>query len=538
MNILLPFSVPSEDRKKIFGKEMEHATTFCLTEIGRKKGGGLILKKPPEEIVFITEACYPIWLMPWRKITLLFDGLGLSKHVASLDVLPDINVFIRDIQADADQPETYVNVLKNSRNYFQGFSGKSEKVINGLITDPAFLKDIVSYLSEAKRVKGPVSDKMMLNPIMDEATIKSSVDGLSELKSALENDIKELGSIVKMLIELADKHTKLLTMENEQIWKRAEEEIARFKSESLKKIEQMQKDYDQKILKISKNSEKEIQQLRKEYEEMMKRKAPLTAYANQCETEISNCKARKDEAGLDRWKNELQKVKGEISGIDKKVSEIETSIKNIEQSRDAEVSQLKSEFNAQREVLMAGLKGIEADRDAKIATNEEKTKSLKDSTSTLITQINRLSDLRRSAITDLDRLGLPQARKKYKIVYLPFFLACYKQEFKRRYTLFPPSVANSMSRVTRIKGVFKTSKVKIVLEDRSESIAKFLNQILKLTKQDTIFEEKIAAAGVKTSILRTRATRETVAKGLVELRIEGWLSENEFGSFNEQLTKV
>ncbi len=78
MSFLLPFTVLSEDRVKRFKDNMKYATIFCLTEMGRNKGG-LIRKKPPEEIVFVTEVCYPIWRTPWGKTSLLFDGLGLAN---------------------------------------------------------------------------------------------------------------------------------------------------------------------------------------------------------------------------------------------------------------------------------------------------------------------------------------------------------------------------------------------------------------------------------------------------------------------------
>jgi len=124
------------------------------------------------------------------------------------------------------------------------------------------------------------------------------------------------------------------------------------------------------------------------------------------------------------------------------------------------------------------------------------------------------------------------------MIYLPFFLACYKQEFKRRYALFPPSFVHGMRGVTKIKGVFKTSKVAVILEDRSDPIRKFLNRFLRLLSQSPIFEEKLVKAAAKTNILGSKEARENATKGLEKLRDEGWLSENEFRSLEKQLTEV
>jgi hypothetical protein len=536
MNILLPFAVRSEDRVKIFSKNMGDATVFCLAEIGRNKGG-LIRKKPPEEIVFITEACYPVWRVPWGKVSLLFDGLGLRKHTVSFDILPDMKIFMKEVRANAGKTETYLDFLSHNVNYFQSFAGKGKKVVNGLIADPSFLKDFESYLSKARRVKGSMPDKVLLAPFIDETSVKASVDGLSDLRSDLEKDLKKLDGIVKMLIRLTDKHIKLLMNKNEELLQKAEKEIACFRSEAFKKTEGMRKKYDENILKVSKNVERNIQKLQEECEELEKHKAPLTVYAERCKSEISNCEARKEDAGVRRWKEEIQKCKGQISEIDKNVSEIKADIDEVAHSRDVEVSQIEAEFDAKSKTLMAGLKKAEDARDAKIASNEERIKALKESTSTLIAQMNKLSDLRRSAIADLDKIGLPQVRRKNVLVYIPFFLACYMQKFKRRYVLFPPSFVHGMRRVTKIKGVFKASKVTVILKERSRSITKFLNLLLQLIKQSPMFEEKMVKAGAKVNIVRTEETRKNIAKGLGRLRDEGWLSEVEFRSFKDQLSK-
>lgn len=95
-----------------------------------------------------------------------------------------------------------------------------------------------------------------------------------------------------------------------------------------------------------------------------------------------------------------------------------------------------------------------------------------------------------------------------------------------------------MRGVTKIKGVFKTSKVAVILEERSESITRFLNRFLMLLDQNPIFEEKVVKAAAKTDILGTRESRENVTEGLDRLRDEGWLSESEFGTLEEQLTEV
>ncbi|MCW4021521.1 MAG: hypothetical protein NWF14_09900 [Candidatus Bathyarchaeota archaeon] len=538
MNLILPFTLRSDDRVKRFSKDMEQATIFCLTEIGRNKGG-LIRRRPPEKIVFIAEVCYPIWAVPWGKVTLLFDGLGLRKYPASFGVLPDTNVFMKEVKANTGETGTYLDFLTHNVNYFQGFAGTGKKVIDGLIADPAFLRDFEPYLSKAKRVRGPMPDKLILTPFVDRVAVESSVNGLSKLKSDLETDVKKINKIAKMLTRLTDKHVKLLMNKNEVILQEAEQEISQTRAQDFKKTEEMRRGYDKKILELQKQAEKKIHGLWKTHEEIEKRKAELTEYAQKCETEIYKCKEHEGEdVALDFWETELEKSRDEMSEIDREVSEVETSINAIEQSRNVEISQVEAEFDARSKALISDLKRIENTRDSKIALNEDRIKALKDSSSAFIAHISRLSDLRRSAVANLETIGLPRVRRKFVEIYVPFYLACYKQEFKRRYALFPPSLAHGMRGVTKFKGVFRSSKVTVVLDGMSEAITRFLNLFILLVEQNPIFEEKLFKAGTKVNLLGAKESRQEVAKGLERLSAEGWLYENVLRSFKKKLAKA
>ncbi|MFQ5758879.1 MAG: hypothetical protein ACE5IF_04310, partial [Candidatus Bathyarchaeia archaeon] len=79
--LIFPFAVPAEDRKRAFTREMEKAAVFCLAEMERKKGGGILKRKEAgEEILFTAKFCYPMWLIPWKGRSLFFDGLSITTH--------------------------------------------------------------------------------------------------------------------------------------------------------------------------------------------------------------------------------------------------------------------------------------------------------------------------------------------------------------------------------------------------------------------------------------------------------------------------
>jgi hypothetical protein len=167
---VLPFAVYAEDRIKPFTKDMEMAAIFTIAESGREKGIGHILKKPDEKLVFIAEACCPIWLISWGGSTLLFDGLGVTSHTLLFDTVPDIRAFNKDIQS-AKTCEAYSTVLSRNVIYFKNFVGKEEKTVEGLIASPDFIQDFMVYLSRAKKTEKPLVAKTVLSTIVKESEI-------------------------------------------------------------------------------------------------------------------------------------------------------------------------------------------------------------------------------------------------------------------------------------------------------------------------------------------------------------------------------
>ena len=193
--LILPFAISAKDRIKAFTKDMEIAAILYLAESDREKGEGHILKKQDEKLVFIAEACYPIWLVPWSEGTLLFDGLSVTAHTLSYDILPDIKAFNNDIKISAKKLEAYSAALSRNANYFKNFAGKEEKTIEGLITAPDFIQDFFVYLSEGKEVKKPLTTKAVLSPIINKSEISASIRELSKIGE----DVKNVEASMKLL---------------------------------------------------------------------------------------------------------------------------------------------------------------------------------------------------------------------------------------------------------------------------------------------------------------------------------------------------
>ncbi len=536
--ILIPFAVSAKDREEIFSKDMERAAILCLAESERGKGEGFILRKPVENLIFVAEICYPVWLVPWRGRSLLFDGFGVKTHTLTYDVLPDVKVFINDIQGSTGTREAFSAFLSDALNYFQGFTGQEEKTIEGLITNDEFIRDFVFYLQEAKAVRKPVPDKAFLSPTIDESTVSSFVQDFSNLRKTLRDDVGNLRKSMKMLGATTGEHVKAVREEIREIRDKFNEKIVALKPSILEKVRQIRKKYDEKIAKLSKKFDRQLHSLHQERVKLEKTMKDVTAKIENCQAKIESCKLGKDETGELKWRQRLEKYKKELPILEQKIRNAGKRIEEAESAKKVEISKIRSEYKVRVEAAMRDLRELEASRDAKIQMSQQEIISLEDKTSAIIDQIDKLVGLKREALNELEGMGISQRRRRDALAYLPLYLVCHQTRLKKRYALYPPSIARSMGILTKFKRVFGVAKIKSLLQHRSKFITSFLNQLLIVVEHNPVFEKEISDAGVKVNILRTKESCKRIRIGLEGLRDEGWISESEFQAFSELLAKT
>lgn len=537
INIVFPFTIPSEDRKGRLKRRMELAAIFSLAELIRDKGGGLISKKPAEDILFISEICYPFWFVPWRRRTLIFDGFDLKSYTISFDILPDANMFIQEMEGSSSKLETYSAFLSHNLNYFARFSGKGEKVVKGLIMDPNLMNDIFSLFHKAKRVKGPL-EKGLLPLVMDRLVAETAIKELQNFEKALEDDVKKLSRIARVLIKTTQRHINAVKAEIEKTKKRSDIKINNLMSKIAKKTEKVRMFYDKKIIKVSGKANQKIQNLTEEDAELQAERDHLRAYIEQCKNQVSAAQDRKDEKQEEYWRQKLKSSRLRFLQIGKRLKEIEKEIKKTSSTRDLEISRLKSEYAAKAESYMTEIRKLEAARDAKIKMSQEATESLERLTSKIVGQINTLIEARNLALKELRKIGCPVYKRKTVLAYMPFFLVCYSRDLKKRYVTFPPSIVNTMNGVSKIKSALRPYTIRSMLQEYSLPIANLLNEFVDSMQQNSMLEDRILKICMKSNLLRQKSFRRDVEKGLKELAKEGWLSEEELQTLTSRLEEI
>jgi archaellum component FlaC len=523
----LPFVAPAEDRDEAFTKNMETAAVLCLAEAERDKGRSFITKKSEEKPFFIAEAYYPFWLVSWERRNLLFDGFGIITSNLSYDVLPDIQVFINELQGSAETYEAYSAFLTPYLNYFHNFAGKRERKIEGLISDPQFLEDFSQHLTEVKTARKPVTNKVILSPSLDKSTISSSIQELEGMKKSLMDNVRSLRQTMKLLNKKTEVQIKALREEIQKIEKEFDKRIANNRSSIMMNLLVIKKEYDEEITKRSKLFDQQLQTLQENRIKDERSRDLFPIEIERCEAEIRSSRLRKDEAVEARWRQDLKRYKDEFSNLEGHLKDIDEKINEVNNNKSLEISTLRSEYDAQAEAALRGLEELEASREAEIQLNSQKINRLEELSSQIINQLNKLLELKTVELNKFNEMGLPKKHRDYTLFSLPFYLVCYRRDMEKRYIVYPPSFVSSMDTITKLKSVFGTSKIKSLLIPRSKPIKELLNQLPRLIKDNPVFDREISDAGTRANILGTKEARDGIKKGLKKLLTEEWISENE-----------
>jgi copper chaperone CopZ len=533
--LILPFATSAKDRYVPFTKDMEMAAIVYLTERERKKGEGRVLKKMGEKIGFIAETCYPIWLIPWRGKTLIFDGLEFSNPSISYDIIPDPTTFDNDLQASSKSRQAYGAALAQNVSYFQNFSGKEEKTIEGLITNPEFIQDLMNYLQEAEDIEKSTTKKAILSPRLDTSEVSASIDKLSNLRYRIETEVKNLSKSMKALSKGTKVQVRTLQAMMKETLKEFDNKMREVKPKVMKKIAKIKEKRDEEVTSISKKHDRVLRTLHKNRITIERTLERLTTEIERYEADIKKCRDQKDETGEVQITEKLSVVKKKIPELNKEIKEIDKEIENVEGIKKVDVSKARTKPDDQIEEAMRSIRDIEAAKEARIRLQQQELSEIEEKTADIIKQIDLMIKAKEAALNELDSIGAKDRRRKQAIAYLPLYFVCYETDVEKKYVVYPPSLVGSLGIKTKLKGVFGAGKMKSFLHPRSQAIATLLDQLVYLTKENPVFETEINEAGNKANILRETDSQAYIQKGITELKNEGWISESEVQELNQSM---
>lgn len=535
---LLPFSVLSENRKEPFTSDLEVAAVFSLAEIDRAKGGGFFSKRPEEKLVFIAKIGYPLWVFPWSETALIFDGLNRSKYTLPYAVVPDAKAFMENLKRGSKTRETHQAFLADHINYFQAPATEKSIQINALIREPEFLSEFASYHKEATAIEGQPTNFVMLSPTIDKSTISSTLQELERLSSSFKRDVESLNQCMKFINEATQHYIKVLRSKAKSIKEQFDVKIKAQEALINPKVDRLKEHYNHQLIQSKKTSDKERLPVHKTKVKLEKSKERALAKIEHYKLEAKTSAEKNNYVGEEKWKEKANETKKELSEIENQLKETEKALEDLEERKSLEIFNLRSELEAKTKEAQQPLLDLEASRDAEVQLCEHEIKELEEQTKLILDQVGRTVKLREVNIENFAKLGVERdpALTGISLFYVPFYVACYEVDSKKRYLFLPPSETNTYGLSTKLKSALGKAKIKQLLVSRFELIASLMDTLQVLVQQNAVFETEMREMGVKMNILNKGSIRENVRKGLASIQQEGWLSEKEYQALSQQLS--
>jgi len=535
---ILPFSVLSENRKEPFTADLEVATVFSLAEVDRAKGGGFLSKRPEEKIVFIAKIGYPLWLFPWSETTLIFDGLNRAKYTLPYAVIPDVKAFMENLKRGSKTRETHLAFLSDHLNYFQAPVTEKGVLINALISDPEFLGEFDSYRREATAIDDQPSNVALLSPIIDESTISSTLDELKTLYLSFREDIDRLRRCMKFMNKATGHYGKVLRNKVKAVKEEFGVKINAQDELVAPRVAHLKEDYDHRIVESAKRFEKQRLPVQKEKVKLEKSREQALTKIERYKLEAKTRAEMDDSVGEQKWKEKSSDTKKELSEIEDQLKQTEKALKDLEEQKSLEIFNLKSELETKIKEARQPLLELESSRDAQILIYKQEIENLEQQTKLITDHLGRTAKLRETSIANFAKLGVKQDSelKEAALFYVPFYVACYQVESKKRYLILPPSEANAIGLSTKLKGALGRAKIKQLLVRRFDAITSLMDTIQVLAQQNAVFGTEMREMGERTNILNMSSMRERIKKGLEYIKKEGWLSEKEHQVLSQKIT--
>jgi hypothetical protein len=533
---LLPFATYTNDSNGTLKSETEKSAIFCLSELGKDKGGGFFKKKPSEKTVFIAKVYYPFWIASCENLNVILDGLNISSHSIIYPIIPDLNIFKNDLNESLTTRQIYSTFLSNHLAYFQEAKGEETITVDGLIVDLDFIKELKDYLKEAT-TQTQVVDGVLISPANDKEAIVEKIKQIADSHGEFKSTLEKLGEIIKILntkkqFFLASLHDEMIAFDHKysgQIQK-ATANLAREKTK-------INKAYSEKITEITKKFEKENVVLNKEMIHSEKIIKDINADIEQVEVEIKNAIIDKDEQSEAKLKEKRNELKRQLPEFVPAMKNLRLKIQEIEESKKNELFQCRQENQAEIKEASRELLEIEAARNAEKKNCQDEMEKIEDYTSKITSDIDKLCKMTEVTFFAFDSLGVRGGSVPPLLVHMPFYLLCYMAQSEKRFSYVAPSKVNAIDFGVRLKTLGR-KKLTQLFQPRSQKIVSILNMFIGLIDENVAFRHEITEAAGKADLLKSSEDIASIKNGLNVLKEDGWISKEEFEAFTQALSQI
>ena len=530
-SLILPLAVPAEDRKKAFSLNMETTAILTLVEANRKKH--MVIDVFPEKVMFISKLHYPLWIVPWENHSLLVDGLQIASSNVSYMALPEIEPFLNHLDRGKSDRTQFFNTLNQHERTFANFSETQNVQFRSVIMDKALLIEIEQYVEATMTAKADSPENIVLfPPTLDIEAAEKSVSRFLDFCGSLQSDIKGLEYVSQVLNQSAKLHQEKINREIELSNRAFNKEVEAIRPSVEKNVEKLQKEHDAKAERINKRAKTQLRAKLREKERLQREFHRLELKRIEYKRRLNIRKSRRDKASTTRLEQSLRSCETQLEDAKERLENSSREIERTQRQNLEETSALRYQYQALIDDERRKIIDIEANRESAVGAKKSEEGRLRSVTARITGQIEQMVEQRKLHLTGLEESTIAWQPEKPTLLALPFYLTAYFAVDKQRYSVFSPFKAQSSEGIVKkikkkLLSFSLPARIQLLLQPRSKTLDRFLDSCLETMKNGKALSSKLEELGKANNLLNQPNLRETLTKGVAELKAEGWMKQEE-----------
>ncbi|MEM1539434.1 MAG: hypothetical protein QXK33_03360 [Candidatus Bathyarchaeia archaeon] len=529
-SLILPFAVQS-DTNEVFTYNMEVAAVLLLAEAKRRKLGFL---GTSEKIKFVSRMYYPLWLVPWGEKTIMLDGLETFSSSITYQELPSLEIFLEAVEQGLRVREQFRLSLENHRKTFENFARSVEVKFEALISERELLSAIYEYLQEASHFQPKESLTLVLAPPkMDFQKALQRAQQLLEVYGRVRSDIMGMDYAKKVLMDAVAFHEEMILKEIKFVQESYDKEISELTPVVEGRVNRLEKERDAEIAKVNERFEKIFRMKEKERRRRELELQKLELQKAELKKRLDARKRKDDKVGLARLEHKIRLCESKIREVEKKLDALNRFLEETRRQSENDVERINSSYKELIEKEKGKIAALEAQRDERILSKQREIDALRTAASQIAQQIEELIERKKKMEKEIEGMALPWRVEDVSLACLPFYLVGYQAGGKTRLKIFPPLIFPGSRGILKtfrktLFGFAASSKIGLFMRPRSQVIGKMLDSALKKRfKSDKAFYEAFHSAASSANVLASQKFKETLFKGLEELRAKGLVGQKE-----------
>jgi len=532
VSLILPYAVPEKRREKEFTPHMEFAAIICLAEAARKKG--TMIGVSPERVSFVSKLHYPFWAIPWENSCLIVDALQILSSTITYKMLPDVELFIRDIEHGETVRDLFRSALETHVQTFADFAETEQFPIDAIITDKALLPTFSEYIQDTFALKTDLTGNIALTtPRLDEKAAVENAKKLLALHQQIQSDIKSLEFAARVLNETTKFHQRMILREVEVAQEACKVEVAQVKPAVERKVEILLKERDSKIERMNRAAEAELNAKLREKARRERELEKLEVNRAEYKKRLDVRKRRHDQIGTARWERSVRTCENKISEARWRLHDLSSHIEKTRRKNQEDVNKLKYGYQELIDHERKKIADIEASFESLNEKKQRESEKLKSMAEHITRLIELLIEQKRLHATEIKSLAISWQLEQVTLLCVPFYLIGFKTKDKFHYEVHPPlRVMSSEGIVKKIEKALLSfrlaSRIKLLLQPRSNALDKMFSFVFEeKIKADNALEKSLHELGVSHNLLTNPDFKAALANGLEELKTEEWINQEE-----------